>query len=214
MTRRLLIGVILVLISASADAAERWRQPGCEARLARPAVGGAVGTISAGNRPSRTTFNADVWDDLSTEAGVSVSLNGSIPLGSEFAMRVEVSTARVSVVRTMLDSARPHDVIGRGAAGHFDVRQYTASVVRYNDSYTAICPYAGGGIGLYQFSAGDARATSPGVFGVVGLEFSIGQARAIGVEVAIHVANNKGRDPLSEELAFIGRPAVVYRRHF
>ena len=131
-------------------------------------------------------------------------------------MRVEATTARVSVVREMLDPVRPHGLIGTSSAGSFHVRQYTASLVRYNENLAAggICPYAGGGIGLYEFSADGARAMSPGVFGVIGLEFSAGRSRAIGVEFAIHAVNNKGRDPLTEELAFVGRPAVVYRRHF
>jgi hypothetical protein len=204
---------VLLALSLIVACAAEARGEGCPARVSRPSVGASAGMVAAGNRPDRTTFKADVWDDLVAERGFGYSVNGSIPLQARFVLRADAGTGRVSIFRKILDPQPPHGLLDRQSAGHLDTSHFTLAVVRYNTLVDAICPYAGGGIGRYTFSAPGARSRSGGVFGVVGMEFGTGRS-VLGLELAIHAANNQGRAPLTEELAFVLRPSVVFRWHF
>ena len=75
------------------------------------------------------------------------------------------------------------------------------------------CGYAGGGIGLYEFSSAGQRARTSGVFGLFGVEGGVGERSGIAFEVQLHLAQNS-RTALKSDVVLMLRPSVLFRVHF
>ena len=197
---------------ASCHVVTAWRSPLASARLAAARRGAArSGPLAEETDPTERRSNAAMWDDLSTERGVRRALTvrfisvGDSPESRWAAARLVVAPCSIRRGPTPSSTAargrsfrRPPfhrvDCQVPNELAHRDVCVYRRRVVSTNSAPVTGAQRAPGCWAWWE-SIPD-RA-----------------ARGIGVEVQIRVENNEGR-PLREEIALIGRPAVLFRRHF